>query len=329
MKEKAIKRYNSVRVLTPMVYALNLSGCRLLTFAYIQGFCNDEASVCYSSIKTISDTIGYAQRTIDEALRNLKADGFIYKVGTRTIDGQEVNGYRTYFFELMDRYDAGETIKPTLLRTRRGSKKGGSAQCTLPYNDVESGAQCTDEVAHNVQEGSAQCADKSNMNLIDESKESLSESARAREAEEREFFKIFFMNNAADPAAEVKRFVGYYQSKGWQDTSGRSYDTPDKRAGLAYGWDCKSGERLSRGEDTDKFYKFLGNLYDIAMAQGGIDPRLLLDVRGGFKYADGQFIWDCTSTVRQWFEGLGGEKIRSVLYRNFGNGCKLYYDNLM
>ena len=328
MKEKAIKRYNSVRVLTPMVYALNLSGCRLLTFAYIQGFCNDEASVCYSSIKTISDTIGYAQRTIDEALRNLKADGFIYKVGTRTIDGQEVNGYRTYFFELMDRYDAGETIKPTLLRTRRGSKKEGSAQCTLPYNDVESGAQCTDEVAHNVQEGSAQCADKSNMNLIDESKESLSESARAREAEEREFFKIFYLNNAADPASEVKRFVGYYQSKGWQDTAGRKYDTRDKRIGLAYGWTCKGAPRLpvttaKEESRTKKFYTFLGTLYNLAQERGGLDPMLILDKRGKYAVSDqGNLHWWCKKEVADWCEAL--PDFRQIIQHNIG-AVSLFY----
>lgn len=324
MKEKAIKRYNSVRVLTPMVYALNLSGCRLLTFAYIQGFCNDEASVCYSSIKTISDTIGYAQRTIDEALRNLKADGFIYKVGTRTIDGQEVNGYRTYFFELMDRYDAGETIKPTLLRTRRGSKKGGSAQCTLPYNDVESGAQCTDEVAHNVQEGSAQCADKSNMNLIDESKESLSMSAHAREAEEREFFKIFYLNNAADPAAEVKRFVGYYQSKGWQDTAGRQYDTRDKRTGLAYGWDCKSGERIPKDDAAKMYYNFIGVCYDLAAKVGGIDPQQLLDTRSSFRVMDGKCFWRSSKPVQDWFVAQD-RGLRDSLCRDLLGGYDLYF----
>ena len=325
MREKAIHKYNSVRVLTPMVYALNLSGCRLLTFAYIQGFCNDEVSSCYSSTKTMSEILGYAQRTIKEALTNLSKDGFIYKVGTMTIDGQKVNGYRTYFFELMDRYDAGEEIKPSLLSLRRGASKQGSAQCAPVNSEGIFGAQCAPEVVHNVHESGEQCAPNSNKNLIDESKESLSESARAREAEEREFFKIFFMNNAADPAAEVKRFVGYYQSKGWQDTSGRRYDTPDKRAGLAYGWDCKSGERLSRGESTDKFYKFLGSLYDIAGERGGIDPRLLLDVRGGYRFHDGQLIWDCIPTVQQWFESLGGDTCRSVLFKHFGVGCKLFY----
>ena len=325
MREKAIHKYNSVRVLTPMVYALNLSGCRLLTFAYIQGFCNDEVSVCYSSTKTMSEILGYAQRTIKESLTNLAKDGFIYKIGTMTIDGRKVNGYRTYFFELMDRYDAGEEIKPALLKMRRGAQIPTGAQCAPVNKTADSGAQSVLPEVHNVPEMGEQCAPKSNKNLIDESNKSLYESAPAREAEEREFFKIFFLNNAADPAAEVKRFVGYYQSKGWQDTSGRRYDTPDKRAGLAYGWDCKSGERLSRGESTDKFYKFLGRLYDIAGERGGIDPRLLLDVRGGYRFHDGQLLWDCIPTVQQWFESLGGETCRAVLFEHFGTGCKLFY----
>lgn len=325
MREKAIHKYNSVRVLTPMVYALNLSGCRLLTFAYIQGFCNDEVSSCYSSTKTMSEILGYAQRTIKEALTNLSKDGFIYKVGTMTIDGQKVNGYRTYFFELMDRYDAGEEIKPSLLSLRRGASKQGSAQCAPVNSAGLFGAQCAPEAVHNVHESGEQCAPNSNKNLIDESKESLFESARAREAEEREFFKIFYLNNAADPAAEVKRFVGYYQSKGWQDTAGRQYDTRDKRTGLAYGWDCKSGERLSRGEYTDKFYKFIGELYQYASAHDGIEPLKILDTNSYYRYDNGCLIWFCSSLVREWFESLGVDTCRSIFYKYFGNGCKLIY----
>lgn len=323
-----MKKTDYLVILAPMVNELGLQGNSLLVFAMIHGFSKDGSHKFVGSFQYIADWLNVSIRSAKEIVSLLVHDGYVTKMQERDDHNRPINVYASNYEDLLARVAAGEEVKPSSIKGRRGSKKVNSAQCAPIITTDANGAQSDISLVHKLPFNGAQCAPNNNSDK-NINNNSLFESARAREAEEREFFKIFFMNNAADPAAEVKRFVGYYQSKGWQDTSGRSYDTPDKRAGLAYGWDCKSGERLSRGEDTDKFYKFLGNLYDIAMEQGGIDPRLLLDVRGGFKYADGQFIWDCTSTVRQWFEGLGGEKIRSVLYRNFGNGCKLYYDNLM
>ena len=93
--------------------------------------------MCYSSLTHISEVIGYARRTVAEAVAALISDGYIYKIGTMTIDGKNVSGYRTYFFELMDRYDAGEDVSPTLLNTRRGLQKSCGAQSAL----VACGAQ--------------------------------------------------------------------------------------------------------------------------------------------------------------------------------------------
>jgi len=321
MNEKAIKKYNHVDVLTPMVYAFNLSGCRLLTFAYIHGFCRDEGSICYSSLTRISETIGYARRTVEESIKNLREDGFIYKVGTTTIDGQEVNGYRTYFYELMDRYDAGEDIRPAKLKTRRSQKKRGIAQSSLPNIVREGREQTASEVGNIVREGREQ--NRAQDNTMININNNLSDSARAR-AEEREFIKIFFLNNAADPAAEMKRFVGYYQSKGWQDNAGRKYDTQEKRAGLAYGWDCKGGERLPKGENTDKFYKFLGILYKYATERGGIDPGQLLDLRTEYKMEDDKFIWTCSKPVQDWCESIDVDMFREILRTAMGP-VKLFY----
>ncbi len=326
MKEKAIKKYNHVDVLTPMVYAFNLSGCRLLTFAYIHGFCRDEGSICYSSLTRISETIGYARRTVEESIKNLREDGFIYKVGTTTIDGQEVNGYRTYFYELMDRYDAGEDIRPAKLTSRRGIKNIGMAQSALPHKVREGREQSAEEVGNIVREGREQSATNNTMIKLNDN---LSDSApagaaHAREAEEREFYKIFFLRNAGNPADEVRRFVGWYDSREWTDIRGRKYETLDQRRGLAYSWDCKSGLRLTAGEDTDKFYKFLGSLYNYAAKHGGIDPNLILDPRGGYRLKDGDFTWDCTDTVRAWFESLG-PVMRIPLNKYIGEGCKLFY----
>lgn len=323
MKEKSIRKYNHVDVLTPMVYAFNLSGCRLLTFAYIQGFCRDESSVCYSSLTRISETIGYARRTVEEAIKNLREDGYIYKVGTTTIDGQEVNGYRTYFYELMDRYDAGEDIRPAKLSSRRGVKNGGMAQSALPHKVREGMAQSAVEVGNIVREGMAQCAPNNTMIML---KDNLSDSAHAR-AEEREFFKIFFKRNAVDPSAEVMRFTGWYQSKEWKDGKGRTYDTTEKRCGLAWPWEIKTGTgRLPDGPDTDKFLSFLADLSTVAVQVGGLDPMQVLDRHSTFKMDPNYgLIWLCRPEVQEWFEA-NRENTAPVLRKHYGDGTKLYYD---
>ncbi len=322
MNERAIRKYNHVDVLTPMVYAFNLSGCRLLTFAYIHGFCRDESSACYSSITRISETIGYARRTIEEAIKNLREDGFIYKVGTSTIDGQEVNGYRTYFYELMDRYDAGEDIRPAKLASRR-AQKVGIAQCALPHNVREGSAQCAEEVVHNVREGSAHCAPNNPMIKLNDN---LSDSAHAREAEEREFLKIFFKRNAADPAAEVMRFTGWYQSKGWKDSKGRTYDTTEKRCGLAWPWEIKTGTgRLPEGPDTETFLAFCCDLSDVAAQVGGIHSKQLLDPLGSYKMdPDYGFTWLCRQEVQDWFEA-SLEHTKPILRKHYPNTA-LYFN---
>ena len=298
MKEKAIRKYNHIDVLTPMVYALNLSGCRLLVFAYIQGFCRDEASVCYSSFTRISETIGYARRTVAESITALIGDGYIYKVGTQTIDGRKVSGYRTYFYELMDRYDAGEDISPAFLKTRRSPRKSIGAQSAPVQLFQDRGAQSSTDAVHiSPNSGAVSAIDNTMITLND----NLSESAQARADEEREFLKIFFLRNAGKPADELKRFLAWYRNgKKWTDAQGRKYETLEQRAGLAWNWDCKSGRRLPECEATDNFYKFLEAMYAAAQSAGDIDPMLLLDSRTKYEQNLGGYFWYCRSEVKVW-----------------------------
>ena len=308
-----------------MITELGLQGNSLLVFAMIHGFSKDGNHKFIGSFQYIADWLNVSIRSVKEIVSLLVDDGYVAKTKERDDHNRPINAYLSNYDELLARVAAGEEVKPSSIKGRRGCKKVNSAQCAPIITTDAIGAQSDISSVHKLPFIGAQNARNNNYSDKYIDNNSLSESAHAREAEEREFYKIFFLNNAADPAAEVKRFVGYYQSKGWRDTAGRSYDTAEKRAGLAYGWDCKSGERLSRGESTDKFYKFLSGLYSIACASGGIDPMLLFDLRGGYKYSEGTLLWDCTSTVQKWFESLGKDMCRGLLDTHFGVGCKLFY----
>jgi len=313
MNEKAIKKYNYVDVLTPMVYAFHLSGCRLLVFAYIHGFCRDSNSCCYSSLTHISEIIGYARRTVAESINALIKDGYIYKIGTTTIDGQQVNGYRTYFYELMDRYDAGESIKPALLKTRRSLKNEGGAQSALPIHTTNGSAQSDEKVVHKIPKGSAQCAP--NNIKIYLNKDYSSYRPESRQEEEKLFNIIFLFRNAADPAAEVGKFISWNDARGWQTRDGAKYDTVAKRSSLAeYGWDCKTGQRLPAGDITDKYYKFLKEMLRVAMEHGGIDPEQLLSTAIRYRVATGgTFVWQCNTEVKRWFKEQPMDMMLSII----------------
>jgi len=325
MGKTAIEKYNGLWVYPQMVYAFHLSGCRLLTFAYIHGFCKDEVGICYSSINTISQKVGYAPRTVAEAIKNLNADGFIYKCGTTTIGGQQVNGYRTFFFELMDRYDAGEEIKPALLRSRRGFQKEGYAQCAVLHQNGENDAQCAVEVMHNVQKGYAQCAPYNKRiikGIIKDCCSNTRERAIGEQWEQQQFYLKFFFRNAAKPQEELAEFIRYNTTLGWKTKDGSaSFDTFEKRMALAEGWHFEKGSNRTDG----KFLAALEQIFLAALEAGDESAAVLIDTKltGGL-YVSGGLLIHCTKTQREWIESHSS--ITKDPLMGLGYGDSIWYD---
>ena len=305
-------------------------------FAIIYNYSKDGIHTYRASMDVLAEQLGVSERHAQDLVKILLESGYINReqrvvICTRGKNKESKHAkyeYTTNYEQLLALADAGEDIRP--LPMKRRAKMGGESS---PILEGKMGGEISSKRVVNATKMGGESSPKRVVNAARNNKDiegiykdiSLSESARAREAEERVFYKIFFLNNAADPAAEVKRFVGYYQSKGWEDSAGRKYDTPEKRAGLAYGWDCKSGQRLEKNEYTENFYKFLGALYDFASRRGDIEPMLILDVRGGFTFENGVFVWDCLPTVKAWFESLAVEEMRARVWPYMGNGCKLKY----
>ncbi len=289
-------------------------------FANIYNFSKDGKHTYRASIDEIMAFLHVSENTARTYVNILLKSGFITRESKVVISKQESKHAKYEYMASIDgilaRLDAGEDVWPVL--PKKGAKNA-------PIIDGEKGANFEGKRVQILSKKGANFEAQYNKESIRNNKESLSESARAREAEEREFLKIFFLNNAADPAAEMKRFVGYYQSKGWQDNAGRKYDTADKRAGLAFGWDCKSGDRLPKCEMTDNFYRFLGVLYKYAQERGGIEPGQLLDTRTAYKADGNRFFWVSSPAVQEWFKGIEPELRNDIWQSTIGKAHDLYF----
>ena len=117
-----------------------------------------------------------------------------------------------------------------------------------------------------------------------------------KQEEEKQFLKLFFFRGAADPAAEVKRFVGHNQAKGWKDSSGAIFDTTEKRLGIAELWKFQLGERNAK-----VFLKVWKEVYSKVEAVEGSD--VLLDPRISFSYDNSAMTINCTQKVAKFLEG--------------------------
>ena len=111
----------------------------------------------------------------------------------------------------------------------------------------------------------------------------------------KQFFKIFFFKGAADPAAEVSRFVGHNQANGWQSKSGQKYDSTEKRLALAELWEFKTGQR-----NSNTFLKVWESVY--AKVEDVENSEILLDPRIKFAYLDNMMVINCTKEAARFLE---------------------------
>ena len=287
-------------------------------FANIYNFSKDGVHTYRATIDDIMAFLHVSENSARAYVNALLNSGFITREQKVVISKRESKHakfeYMANIEGILARLEAGEDVWPAPL------KKGANS---APILEDKTGADSEGKRVQNLRKKGANFAAQYNKESIRNSKEYLS----TREAEEREFFKIFFIRNAADPAAEVKRFVGWYQSKGWRGGDGTLYDTPAKRAGLAWPWDIKTGTgRLPEGPATENFFSFLADIYAAAVEIGGINPKQILDPRSDYILDDRYgFIWRCTEAVQQWCEGHV-DILRPIKEKYIGKETRLYFD---
>ena len=330
------KRNDYIVIQEPMISTLGLSGVSLLVFAVIHGFTKDGEQHYRAFPEDLMRWTGASERSIKGVLKSLLEAGYINRSKV-VYRGKSTFEYWTNYEDLLERVAGGETLEKT-----KGAKFAPLAKVQeLHPNDAKiapvkvqnlpcKGAEIAPEPINNVVKHSCKHSDKYLFHL-----DAAQQVGPIRQEEKREFYRIFFEKNAADPAAQVTKFVNYYESLGWENADGRRYDTPAKRRGLAMMWECKgSAPRLTAdfGTVQDKenqaaanrhFLKMLGELYELAASAGDPeDPTRLLNpgYRCRLSWKDGgkeyDLVWSGPGLPVQWYDRH--PEAQEIIKKHFG-----------
>ena len=307
-----------------MVTELGLTGNALLVFAMIHGFTKDGNHQYVGSFEYIAEWLGISPRSTKEIIRNLINDGYINRTQNLTDRRRPINVYTTNYEDLLDRVASGETLQKP-----KGAKFAPLAKVQELHPSC---AKIAPIKVQNLPCKGAEIAPEPYNNVVKHTSKHTSnyffhlDVARnpcpIQQEEKQEFYRIFFEKNAADPAAEVKRFINFNESRGWESSDGRRYDTPMKRRGLAWMWELKKGtplrltadfgtvqEKAAQAEANSAFLKMLGELYEVACSAGDPeDPTLMLnpDFRCRLSWKEGgaeyDLIWTGTRLPAMWYD---------------------------
>lgn len=295
-----MKKFDYIVIQAPMISELGLKGNSLLLFAMIHGFSKDGKNRFRASLEDMSEWLVTSKAAVSSTLKALEKSGYITKhdVKDGNIDKPE---YSTNYEALMAKVEAEGSLKINRIYAEKSqgvlnqypSKKRANSRGTesVPVlNQLQRGTET-------IPNGGTETVPNKYINIYKYYSCAFGELTEAqKKEEEKQFLKIFFFRGAAVPAAEVERFVGHNQAKGWQDKSGAMFDTTEKRLGIAKLWKFQLGERKA-----EVFLKVWKEVYSKVEAVEGSD--VLLDPRISFSYDNSAMTINCTQKVAKFLEG--------------------------
>ena len=284
-----------------MISELGLKGNSLLLFAMIHGFSKDGKNRFRASLEDMSEWLVTSKAAVSSTLKALEKSGYITKhdVKDGNIDKPE---YSTNYEALMAKVEAEGSLKINRIYAEKTqgvlnqypSKKRANSRGTDSVPVLNQLQRGTETIPNG---GTETVPNKYNINIYKYYSCCYGELTEAqKQEEEKQFLKLFFFRGAADPAAEVKRFVGHNQAKGWKDSSGAIFDTTEKRLGIAELWKFQLGERNAK-----VFLKVWKEVFSKVEAVEGSD--VLLDPRISFSYDNSAMTINCTQKVAKFLEG--------------------------
>ena len=297
-----MKKFDYIVIQAPMISELGLKGNSLLLFAMIHGFSKDGKNRFRASLDEMAEWLITSKGAVSSTLKALEKAGYITKHDVK--DGnKEKPEYSTNYEALMAKVEAEGSLK---LDRIYAEKESNQTRVLNQYPSTQaSESMGTESVRVLNQErkgtetvptmGTESVPHINNINIYKYSCCYSELTEEQKEQEQKQFLKIFFFKGAADPAAEVQRFVGHNQANGWQGKSGQKFDTTDKRLGLADLWKFQLGERKAK-----VFLKVWKDVYSKVEALEGAD--VLLDPRTAFTYTESMMFINCTKEVKEFIE---------------------------
>ncbi len=280
-----MKKNDYILVQAQMISDLHLKGNELLVFALIHGYTKDGRNRCRASLRYISGWIDTSKSAVIRAINTLEEAGYICR-HTYLEGNVECVEYTTNYEALIERASKGEFISLDLAKSaKKTSKKEGGLKMRPATEGAAAGGSQNETGLKMITKGS-QNDNGSGLkmrpnNIIDNIRYYFSSRTREEQEEEKKnLFKLFFFRNAADPAAEVERFIAYNESRGWSNSQGMVYETPEQRLALAGLWKFQD----ERKRCDEAFLKSIENLYNEACEKGVEGREVLLDPKMTLTY---------------------------------------------
>lgn len=297
-----MKKNDYILIQAQMISDLHLKGNELLVFALIHGYTKGGSNTCRASLNYIANWIQTGKSAVIKAINNLEEAGYVNR--HEYLEGKvKCVEYTTNYESLLLRSAQGEYI--SLETVKNASKKQRGVKMTPEQSAVYGGCQNDTGVkmtTKGCQNDNERGVKMTPNNIIDNIINYFSSRTREEQEEEKkEFFKIFFFRNAADPAAEVERFVAYNESRGWQTSQGVIYDTPEKRRAMAVLWEIKDAKKRC----PEEFLRTIENIYSEAGEREVEGRDVLLDPRMTFGYdktLDKMALYASSPEVWKWIE---------------------------
>ena len=261
---------------------LKLKGNALMLFALIHGYSKDHVNRCRVSLSYMAEWLDTDKPAVSKLINKLTKAGYINKL--------EYYSGGVKCFEYTANYDA------MLAKAKAGEPVG------LEGPSVQGGCQ-NDNGCQNDKKGLSKRQRRvvkmttNNNNIIIYNNFSCAEPAQ-QEEEKKNFYIDFFFRNAADPTAEVEKFIAYNNSLQWRNEKGRVYETPEQRLSLARLWEFKAEGQWARPD----YLKVVKEIYQDACNDGidGVEVMINHKVNLVWDGRQNKWFWKVTPEVKEW-----------------------------
>ena len=279
-----MKEGDYINILAPMRSTLKLKGNALMLFALIHGYSKDGVNRCRVSLSYMAEWLDTDKAAISKLINKLSKAGYINKL--------EYYSGGVKCFEYTANYEA------MLVKAVRGEAMGLERASEHGSCQNDNGCQ-NDKKGLSKRQKTVVKMTTNNKDIIIYNNFSCASPAE-QEEEKKNFYRDFFFRNAADPAAEVEKFIGYNDSLGWKNEKGRAYDTPEKRLGLARLWAFKGEGQWARPD----YLQAVEAMCKAADSEGieGVEAMINHRVSIVWDGRSGRWLWSATPDARRWVE---------------------------